>query len=163
MGLRRKLLIMVIFLSVALVGIIVSSHFLLSRVKIGGTAYNGIEFKYGIIDHVARSRVNMALLNSQLNSLILDEYNEDNGVAKDVDVLTKMFADLDGIITGKGHGQTCGSCHGLELTTDISGHVTAMNEQWLRMAKIIREKLIPSLTRGDKDRAQEVFNGEHFG
>ncbi len=161
MGLRRKLLIMVIFLSVALVGIVASSNVLLSRVKIGGTAYNGIEFKYGIIDHVARSRVDMALLNSQLNSLILDEYNEDNGVAKDVDVLTKMFADLDGIMTGKGRGQTCGSCHGLELTTDISGHVTVMNEQWLRMAKIIREKLIPSLTHGDKDRAQEVFNGEY--
>ncbi len=160
MSLRQKLLLLVIFLSVSLVGIVLSSNLLVSSVKIGGKAYNGIELKYTTIDLVARSRVNLVLLNSQLKTLILDEFDEDNGVTGNVATITEMFTELKNSISGQGKN-SCLACHSLDGSGELTTHATAMESQWQQAAALVTEKIIPALAAEDKESAQEVFEGDY--
>ncbi len=57
-------------ITLAFIGLIVSANILLSKVKVGGKSYNGIELKYEMIDMVARARVNLNMLDSDLKTQI---------------------------------------------------------------------------------------------
>ena len=159
MSLRQKLILLVTFLSVALVGIVLSSNLLVDRVKIGGLAYNGIELKYNTIDLVARSRVNLVMLNSQIKTQILDDYDKNSGVEANVAKITEMFTDLKNSMNGVGE-EHCLTCHSLAGAADLTAHAAAMNDQWQRLASLVNKQIGPSLAAGDKEKAQEVFDGE---
>jgi methyl-accepting chemotaxis protein len=161
MSLRQKLLLLVIFLSVALIAIVLSSNMLVSSVKIGGEAYNGIEMKYDTIDLVARSRVNMVILNGRVKTAILDELDSNNTIPQNIKGLSEMFAGLKNSITGKSQGKNCFSCHTDDRAEQLTAQVTALDKQWQRMAVLITDKIIPALAADDKDTAQEIFDGEY--
>jgi len=159
MSLRQKLVLLVSFLSVALVGIVLSSNWLVSHVKIGGKAYNGIELKYNVIDLVARSRVNLVMLNSQIKTQILYDYDEDNDLEANAGKITEMFAELNDSMNGVGEVH-CLSCHSLEGSTELTGHVASMTGQWQRAATLVSKEILPALAAGEQERAQELFDGE---
>ena len=164
MSLRLKLLLLVIFLSVSLVSIVLSSNLLITSVKIGGHAYNGIELKYNTIDLVARSRVNLVMLNSLIKTLILDEENADNGAEEGMKKVSEMFAELERVVNAQDGGAsalTCHSCHTLQGKEELTGHVTALAKEWQRMMATINDKLLPALAAEDKDGAQELFEGDY--
>jgi len=164
MSLRQKLLLLVIFLSVSLVGIVLSSNLLISSVKIGGRAYNGIELKYSSIDLMARSRVNLVMLNALIKTQILDQFDENHSLAEDMKKVTEMFAGLEQVIAGKGEGAaslSCLSCHTLEGREELTSHVATMSKEWQRLVTLVNDKIIPALAAEDKDSAQEIFEGEY--
>ena len=160
MSLREKLLLLVIFLSVSLVGIVLSSNLLVSSVKIGGRAYNGIELKYNTIDLVARSRVNLVMLNSQLKTMILDQFDEDNNIAENVARLSEMFMELKDSIAGQG-ANNCLACHSLEEAAELKNDIESMENQWQQLADLVNDKILPALAADDTESAQEVFDGDY--
>ncbi len=160
MSLRQKLILMVAFLSVSLVCIVLSSNLLIDRVKIGGKAYNGIELKYNSIDLVARSRVNLVMMNSLLKTQVIDEYDEDSGAAESVAKLTEMLMEMKNSMDGKGEGN-CLACHSLEGSEDLTTHAASMVEQWQRVAGLVTNEIIPALAGDDKEKAGEVFDGDY--
>jgi len=159
MSLRQKLILLVAFLSVALVAIVLSSNVLVDHVKIGGRAYNGIELKYNTIDLVARNRVNLVMLNSQIKTQILDDFDANSGTDANVAKITDMFMELKKSMNGEGEVH-CLSCHSLEGAEDLTAHAAAMIDQWQRVVSLVKKQIIPSLAAGDKEKAQEVFDGE---
>lgn len=159
MSLRQKLIFLVAFLSVALVAIVLSSNVLVSKVKIGGSAYNGIELKYNTIDLMARSRVNLVMLNSQIKTQLISDYDENDGLGDNVTKITEMLTELSNSFNGVGEVD-CLSCHSLAGSEELTAHAAAMAEQWQRLAALVTKEIVPSLAAEDKDKAQEVFDGE---
>lgn len=159
MSLRRKLVLLVAFLSVALVGIVLSSNLLVSRVKIGGKAYNGIELKYSTIDLVARNRVNLVMLDSLLKSQILDSFDEDSDVEASLASISRMVTELNDSLGGAGEA-SCTSCHTLAGADELIADARSMVENWQQATVLVKEQILPALQDGDQEVAQEVFDGE---
>ncbi|MDD5759490.1 MAG: methyl-accepting chemotaxis protein [Desulfobulbaceae bacterium] len=159
MSLRQKLLLLIAFLGPALVGIVLSFNLLVSHVKIGGKAYNGIELKYSTIDLLARTRVNLVMLDSLLKSQIFDSFDEDSGVEESVTGISQMVTELNNSISGIG-AASCVSCHSLEGADELIGAAHSMVEQWQQATVVINEKIIPALQEGDQEVAQEVWDGD---
>lgn len=161
MSLRQKLIFLVIFLSGGLLSIVASSTWLVSRVKIGGEAYNGIEMKYDSIDLVARSRVNLVMLNGQIKAQILEGDEDNSSVVGNVERITELFSELDGVVTGKKEGLNCLSCHSLEGAEDLTGYVSALSGHWKKAAELATGSIAAAMAEGDAETAQEIFDGEY--
>ncbi len=165
MGLRKKLFILVGFISLSLVVIMTAAVVVISRVKIGGETYQGIEFKYDTIDQVARTRVNLNKLNSELQPL-LDDYDED-----DAGNIQHSIRRLDDIVNGLlyavgdqkgGKGKRCISCHNIKRAPDVVKEARAAGAAWKRMASLLRNKILPALAADQPELAQDTFNGAYL-
>ena len=166
MGLRKKLFMLVAFVSLALIVIMAAALVVISRVKIGGETYQGIEFKYDTIDQVARTRVNLNKLNSDIQPLLAD-YDEDD--AKDVHSNIKR---LDEVVNGLlyavgdqekgGKGKRCISCHNIKRAPDVVKEARAAGAAWKRMAALLRNKILPALAADQPELAQDTFNGDYL-
>jgi len=160
MSLRKKLIFLVLFLSGALLAIVASSSWLVSRVKIGGEAYNGIELKYNTIDLVARSRVNLVMLNSLIKAQLSDE-GEGGDIGGSVSKLSSMLGEVESTMTGKREGLSCLSCHSLAGSEGLVAHGNQLTASWQKAASLATSAIVPALAKGDKEKAQEVFEGEY--
>lgn len=161
MGLRKKLFMLIAFVSLSLVVIMAAAVVVISRVKIGSETYQGIEFKYDIIDQVARTRVNLNKLNSDLQ-LLLADYDED-----DVKNIQGNVKRLDDIINGLlyavgdqkgGKGKRCISCHNIKRAPDIVKDTKNAAAAWKRMASLLKNKILPALADDRLEMAQDTFN-----
>ncbi len=166
MGLRQKLFMLVAFVSLSLIVIMAAAVVVISRVKIGGETYQGIEFKYDIIDQVARTRVNLNKLNSDLQPLLAD-YDED-----DVGNIQNNIKRLDDIVNGLlyavsdqqggGKGKRCISCHDIKRAPDIIKDTKNAAAAWKRMASLLRHKILPALADDQSELAQDTFDGDYL-
>lgn len=160
MSLRKKLILLVIFLSCGLLSIVASSTWLVSRVKIGGPAYNGIEMKYNTIDLVARSRVNLVMLSSQVKAQIA-EGEENSAIADNVERISELFSELENSVTGKREGVTCLTCHSLEVAEDLTSKISALTGYWQKAAELVTGPIASAVSDDDAETAQEIFEGEY--
>jgi len=162
MSLRKKLFLLVSFISVALIAIIIAAVVVISQVKIGGKTYRGIEMKYDTIDHVARVRVNINKLNSDLKSLIID-YDEDDAAAmrKLINRITEIFAEMKHSFGGESdlkNSLQCTSCHSAATAEEVLSAALAAENEWQKMAEILNKKVLPALANDEPDTAQDLFS-----
>nr|MBF0222097.1 hypothetical protein [Desulfobulbaceae bacterium] len=163
MGLRRKLLLLVIFICIAIAGIIIASNLFVNKVKIGGVAYNGIELKNYVVDIVARSRVNWNMLNSSMKTQIFDEYDEDNSVPDIAETISEAINEMDAILraTLTGSELDCASCHALDYSEEINKSLVMVKSDWAAMNAMLLTKILPALADDDKETALDLFTGEY--
>jgi hypothetical protein len=162
MGLRKKLFFLICFISTAIVIIMAAAIVVISQVKIGGRTYRGIELKYDTIDQVARVRVNINKLNSDLKSLILD-YDEDDAAAMQGEMtrITSIFAEMRntfGAKAGNDNALRCTSCHASEVAEEVLSDSAEAENDWLKMAEVLEKKVLPALADDDAETAQDSFS-----
>ncbi|HIJ79271.1 MAG: methyl-accepting chemotaxis protein, partial [Desulfobulbaceae bacterium] len=164
LGLRVKLILLVCFVCTSLVFSVVVAQFIINRVQIGGTIYQGIEIKSEFVDQFAKTRLNLNLINSIIKSQII-EYDPDSlsGLVstsgKIDDTLVEMQANIGG---GGDHVVFCGYCHSLERATPITAAVTDLSSSWAIMKGIIHNKILPTLENEDSEEAMAIFEDEFF-
>lgn len=160
MSLRQKFLVLFGFVCLVLVGSVGFSTVLVERVKIGGQAYRGIELKYNVIDMVARTRVNLTMLNSEVKTLILDEYDEDNSVPSFVRSITEVVGEMEGLFAGQGSnaGLQCASCHSLESVADLGSDLAGLGKGWRQMVSLLEGRILPAAASDDLEAAREAFD-----
>lgn len=160
MSIRQKFLLLFGFVSFALVGSIFASNFLVERVKIGGQAYSGIELKYNVIDMVARTRVNWNMLNSEVKTLILDEYDEDNSVPSFVESISEVLQEMETLFAGKASegGLHCASCHSLDRADALKSNLASVVTEWRKMVVLLNGTILPALANEDTATARETFD-----
>ena len=165
MSLRKKFILLVVFFIIVLAGVFVASNILVDRVKIGGKDYSGIELKYGIIDQLARVRVNLNMLNNEMVVQVLDEYNEDNEIESFITKINTSFSEMTDIIAGRitGEGLHCASCHSIESAGKINKTLIKAVGDWEKMVSLVREKLSPAMEEDEKDEALDLYDEYNDG
>jgi|GEM_PF-2015943 len=163
MGLKKKLFLLVIFICLAIAGIIATSNMVINHVKIGGKTFQGIELKNHVIDLVARSRVNWNMINSTMKTQLLDGYDEDNSVEHLADLMTTTIDEMDTIFNSKATdgGLDCTSCHALDSDTEFVQTFAVVKRDWLVMASLLRDRILPALAEDDTDTAYDLFSTEY--
>lgn len=165
LSLRKKLFMMVGIIIFALVFSIVLGQFIIQRVQIGGKNYNGIALKTAYVDDLARSRVNLTLLNSIIKSQIL-EYDEStlSGLTTTMKSQDQVVEDMKLLLSGqKAIGNVrCASCHTLDSDSAVVTSLEDMKTSWGKMKKLINEQVLPALKGGDPDTAQDIVSSDMF-
>ena len=80
LSLGKKLSILVGFTIISMAISMGIAMFIITQVRIGGHTYKGLELKTEFIDKLARTRVNLNLLNSIVKGQVI-EYDETNLLA----------------------------------------------------------------------------------
>ena len=159
MSLRNKFFLLFLVISLTFIGLIVSSNILVSRVKIGSTAYNGIELQFGMIDMVAMAQVNWILLDSELKTQVFDQYDAENSVSalrnRINSILNDMVALLSAGVDDGAFG--CLSCHSAERFAGIETNFKQINDEWLVMSTTVIESFFSALEDEDQDAAVEFY------
>jgi len=162
MSLRKKLFILVAFISLAIVVIIGAATVVISRVKIGGRDYRGLELMYSAVDDAARIRVDTNMINSDLQALMLDYDGDDaKALPKEISRANEVFAEMQERLFAKPNGHNglhCTSCHGADVASDVLDAASGAKEAWLGMADVLQKKVLPALANGDSDAAQDAFS-----
>ena len=162
LSLRVKIFLVVGFVALSMVSSVVIAQLIIQRVQIGGRLYNGIEHKMEYIDNIARTRLNLSILNSILKGQIL-EYDPDAlaGVKNTGKKIEEAIAEMRKNVTNPGGKEIyCGSCHGMDHATAVIASHEGLAATWPKMDEIINKKILPALAKGDKATALEAFDGE---
>lgn len=163
-SLRVKLFVLVGFISSTLIFSTVFALFIIHRVQIGGTLYSGIELKTNYIDTIARTRLNLNLLNSILKSQIID-YDPDSlsGLTSTANKFDDALEEMRIFVQGN-NGDTlyCGTCHAIEDYPSSFEAYTDMAEIWPQMNSIITKEILPALEQEDMDEALGLFEDAFF-
>ncbi|MBA3003099.1 MAG: hypothetical protein FP813_04505 [Desulfurivibrio sp.] len=164
LSLRVKLFLLVGFVAMSMVSSVVIAQFIIHRVQIGGEMYTGIEMKMDYIDKVARIRLNLNLLNSILKGQIMDYDPESlSGLKTTSKKFEEAIAEMRAGLSDPGSKKMyCGSCHSVEVATAVTASYDDLAASWPKMAEIINKQILPTLERGDKDAALEIFEGDFF-
>ena len=163
-SLRVKLILLVSFVCTSLVFSVVVALFILNRVQIGGTVYRGIELKAEYVDQLAKTRLNLNLINSIIKSQII-EYDPDSlsGFASTSHKIDETVIGMSANIKGGGdHEVFCGYCHSLDRATAVSASLGDLSSSWITMKEIINKKILPALEDEDIEAAMEIFDDEFF-
>jgi len=160
MSLRKKFFILFFIITLTFIALILSSNLLVSRVKIGGTAYNGIELQYDMVDMIARTRVNLNMLDSELKSQIFDEYDEENSIAILVARTDAIFSKVDGDLHRGANGGELGclSCHSVKTMSVMQSSFAKALDEWRRMSSTDISKMVTALEAGDQDAALDFYS-----
>jgi len=165
-SLRQKLFGLVLLMLFALLFSIAGAYYIIDTVKIGSHVYRGIELKTERIDELARTRVNVSMLNSILKSQILEGYTPDalsglNSTLGRIDeTIAKLESELE--VTTQKDGISCRSCHEAEHQSEIKEYTDQAAAAWSSMKTAIKDKILPSLASGDDDTAYEIFDGDYY-
>ncbi|MBU4154302.1 MAG: hypothetical protein KKD63_15640 [Proteobacteria bacterium] len=117
--------------------------------------------KYDTIDLVARTRVNLVMLNSQIKTQIVEGEEGSSEIAGNVERISSLFAELENVVTGKGEGQHCLSCHSLKGAEEFTTHVAELGADWQHMVELATGSIASAMVDGDTEKAQEIFEGEY--
>jgi methyl-accepting chemotaxis protein len=155
LSLGKKLSILVGFTIISMAISMGIAMFIITQVRIGGHAYQGLELKTEFIDKLARTRVNLNLLNSIVKGQII-EYDEGNlsGYRTTVGQLDKVNAEMTEELKG------CTACHGADHFPDLQAEQKIMQENWPKLQEGIEKQLLPAAMKGDAQEAQEIFEGD---
>ena len=165
-SLRVKLFGLVLLMLFALLFSIVGAYYIIDTVKIGGFVYKGIEMKTERIDALARTRLNVVMLNSILKSQILEGYDPDglsglHSTIKRVDeAISEMAAELE-MPSEKG-SVSCASCHSADHNSEVKEYGDQAAASWTEMKSAINGKILPALDEGESESAWEIFDSEYF-
>ncbi|MFA6283234.1 MAG: methyl-accepting chemotaxis protein [Desulfurivibrionaceae bacterium] len=164
LSLRVKLFLLVGFVALSMVSSVAIAQFIIQRVQIGGEMYTGIELKMDYIDKVARIRLNLNLLNSILKGQIMDYDPETlSGLQTTSKKFDEAIAEMRESMTNSGGKKLyCGSCHAVDVASDVVASYDELTTSWPKMEEIINKKILPALEKGDKATALESFDGEFF-
>lgn len=162
LSLRAKLFILVGLVALSMVSSVVIAYFIIQRVQIGGTMYSGIELKMGYVDNLARTRLNLNIMNSIIKGQIL-EYDPDS--LSGMETIGKRFdesiAEMRANLTDPGQGRLyCAFCHSLDRAPEVVAAHEEFAASWPKMSEIIHKVILPSLAKGDKVTALAAFDGE---
>ncbi len=166
-SLRVKLFGLVLLMLFALLFSVAGAYFIINRVQIGGQVYSGIEMKTKRIDTLARTRVNVTLLNSILKGQIFENYDPEalsglKATTKRIDgAITEMDTSLASQTAQAGQ-LFCGSCHSAEHNSEIKEYGNQAALSWNRMKAEINDKILPALDADNQETAQDLFNGEYL-
>jgi methyl-accepting chemotaxis protein len=164
LSLRVKLFVLVGFVALSMVSSVGIAQYIIQRVQIGGAMYTGIELKMDYIDKVARIRLNLNLLNSILKGQIM-EYDPEtlSGLKTTSKKFEEAIVEMQGsLVKPEGKKLYCGSCHAVDVASDVVASYEELAASWPKMDEIINKKILPSLEKGDKANALEAFDGEFF-
>jgi len=165
-SLRKKLFGLVVLMLFALLFSIVGAYYIIDTVKIGGHTYKGIELKTERIDALARTRLNVSMLNSILKSQIFEGYAADalSGLNSTLGRIDETIAEMDETLNRPGQKGSlhCGSCHGESQLEEMKVYGDQAASSWSEMKLDITDKILPALEKGDEDTAQDIFGGEYF-
>jgi len=164
LSLRVKLFLLVGFVVLSMVSSVVIARFIIHRVQIGGEMYSGIELKMEYIDKIARTRLNLNLINSILKGQILDYDPETLSSLKTTGArFDEVIAEMRKNLTDSGGKNLyCGSCHAVEAGSPVVASYDELAASWPKMDEIINKTILPAMAKGDKDTALEAFDGEFF-
>jgi methyl-accepting chemotaxis protein len=163
-GLRTKLFGLVAFISFALICSTVLALFIIHRVQIGGTLYRGIELKTNYIDAIARTRLNLNLVNSILKSQIID-YDPDSlsGLTTTTAKFDQAIEEMRLYVQGNGGSElACTSCHDLQRAGGVADSYRELTTAWPAMKEIINKQILPALAQNDMEDALATFEDEFF-
>lgn len=163
-SLRTKLLGLVAFTSFALICATLIALFIIHRVQIGGTLYGGIELKANYIDAIARTRLNLNLLNSIVKSQIID-YDPDtlSGLHTTSGKFDEAIEEMRVFVQGDDSKTlSCSSCHDISRAPSVAASYTDLAETWPRMQAIITDQILPALEQNDMEEALVLFEDEFF-
>lgn len=163
-GLRVKLFILVAFISFALICSTVIALFIIHRVQVGGTLSNGIELKTSYIDTIARTRLNLNLLNSILKSQIIDYDPESlSGLTTTSAKFDEAIEEMRIFVQGDGSDTlSCGSCHNIDRAAAVTAAYNDLATTWPIMQTIITKEILPALAQDDMEGALSIFDEEFF-
>lgn len=166
-SLRFKLFGIIILMVFSLAFSICGAFYIINRVKIGGRIYNGIELKTNRVDMLARTRVNVTMLNSILKSQIYQNYDPGalSGLHSTMKRIDAVFAQMDTTLNtapSKAGQLTCGSCHTAEHNAEVKGYSDAAAASWKVMKDDITGTILPALDKGDTGTAEDTFEGGYF-
>jgi len=165
-SLRLKLFGLVLLILFALLFSIVGAYNIINKVKIGGQIYRGIELKTERVDALAKTRVNVSMLNSILKSQIFEGFtpNDLGGLTSTMErideTISMMGSELD--FSNKENSFFCGSCHDESRLSEMKEYNDRAAASWETMKHDINDKILPSLKAGEDDTAYEVFDGDYF-
>jgi methyl-accepting chemotaxis protein len=138
--------------------------FIIHRVQIGGTMYSGIELKANYIDAIARTRLNLNLLNSILKSQIID-YDPDtlSGLTTTTKKFDQALEEMRAYVKGNGSGKlSCGSCHNIDRAPSVADSYNELAQAWPAMKEIIDKQILPALEQDDMEGALVAFEDQFF-
>ena len=166
LSLRKKLFGLVSFIILSLIISIIMGQTTIAKVQIGGKTYEGIALKNEFVDDLARTRLNINLLNSVLKSQIMD-YDSDTlgnltSITERLDLLLNEMTDDHFQKAQEGSMYHCGSCHTQERSSEIVGLMSESRDDWAKMKTIINQQILPSLAADDPDEAEDLINNEYF-
>jgi len=165
-SLRQKLFGLVLLMFFALLFSIFGAYYIINRVKIGGYVYRGIELKTERIDELARTRVNVSMLNSILKSQIFEGYTPDtlSGLTSTLgridETMGKLESELE--VPEQKNGFSCRNCHSVSHQSNIKEYTDQAASAWDSMKSAINDKILPALANGDSDSAYEIFDGDYY-
>lgn len=162
-SLRAKLYILVALMCFFLLATVATALIIIQRVQIGGTTYNGIELKLKYVDTLARTRLNLNLLNSILKSQIM-EYDPDtlSGLKTTSQKITTAITEMNSNLYGQQGGISCQSCHNLDRAPTVIDSYNQLSQLWASMQSIIDKEILPALAQDDSDAAMEFFDDELY-
>ncbi len=158
--LRRKLMFIVIFTSIALATGAGLGIYAINKVRIGSTLYQGIALKTTYIDKLARIRANLNLINSNVFSAMW-EYDEGKSAT-----INKMTARVDELLaTMTSYHQTtdttkmsCNSCHSTADTAAVKKSLDKCKKNWVAMRRVMLKRLLPGMAAENEDLASELID-----
>jgi hypothetical protein len=165
-SLRLKLFGLVLLMLFALLFSIVGAYHIIDKVKIGGQVYRGIELKTERVDALAKTRVNVSMLNSILKSQIFEGYTPNdlgglNSTIERIDeTISIMGSELD--FSNKEGKFCCGSCHSGSNLAEMKEYNDQAAASWKAMKHDIIGKILSALKAGEDDTAYEIFDGKYF-
>jgi hypothetical protein len=160
MSIRIKLFSLFGIIFVLIFSLLIASNILVSNVKIGSKTYRGIELKYDVIDMIARTRVNLNMLDSEIKTQILDEYDEDNDTPSYIKKINAVFLEMETLMAGTSDDQNfnCVSCHSKEKAEHIGNTFMEIKKDWQGAVTLINEKMMPALADEDIEAAEDMYD-----
>ena len=163
LSLRKKLFLLVGFAVVSLVSSMVISQFIITRIKVGGWTFRGMEIKAQFIDDFSQARVDLLLLNNLLRAQAhaFDESLAEKAM-KLVGHQQELAADMHAIVYKSDDPSRpyCGACHAVAEDSAVVSAYREMENSTGLLRKIIEERFIPLARAGQSEEAMQVLTAE---
>ncbi len=159
MSLSRKIAFFLGIVVVLAAAGLLSGKMTINRVQIGGRLYQGIDLISNDIDHLARLRMNLNLVNGLLYEMI-NEYDDEKGevvkkiLARGSEIGNQVEMDLRPGAVGEEAG--CTSCHDAERYRELTALHAEITRTWQSMAQVVGEQILPLLENDDVESALDV-------
>ncbi len=159
MSLKLKFTALFLVICLAVGTLIIASNMLVSRVMIGSKDYSGIEMKYDIIDMIARIRVNLNMLESELKTQIFDEFDEDNNIHNFISRTSQIIADIEVSLQNSSNEQAsnCLTCHSSERSASVFTSFKGLKNGWNSLTGDVNT-LNSALENEDTDSALDTYD-----
>ena len=156
MSIKKKLLLLLTLVVFGLIASSLAGFFSISKVQVGSKQYEGIILQRNLIDDIARTRVNINIVNNLAQEM---ESTEDpdmiagiTGILESTDTLIKKIASYSQPDIS---GTSCYSCHvSNEIEDFIAGNV-ALEEVFMQYKKVFTTHIFPLIQQHNFEEASD--------